>query len=64
MIVDDQNYSCDTLSLTLSHLGYDDIVTAKSGEEALNILEESSFDLIFSEINLQPIGCASASGSR
>ncbi len=52
MIVDDQNYACDTLSLTLNHLGYDDIVTAKSGEEALNILEESSFDLIFSEIKM------------
>ena len=52
MIVDDQNYSCDALSLALSHLGYYDIVTAKSGEEALDILEESSFDLIFSEIKM------------
>ncbi len=50
LVVDDEDSIRNVLSSMLCRLGYGDVVSAKSGEEALDILEESSFDLIISDM--------------
>ena len=55
LIVDDDNDHCYLLSSMLSYLGFDNIVTARSGEDALGLLKESSFDLIIADMRMSGI---------
>ena len=50
MIVDDNSDHSMILSSTLNSLGYNKIVTASSGEKALERLKQNSFDLIIADI--------------
>lgn len=54
LVVDDQKVFLTVISRFLSGQGYQ-IVTACSGQEALEILETEQFDLLISDIRMEPI---------
>jgi len=51
LIVDDNVSLCKTMSLALEHKGYD-VTTASNGTEAMERVEEKSFDIIFMDIKM------------
>ena len=51
MIVDDNISACKTLSFILEEEGYD-VTTAKDGPEAIAVVEERPFDIIFMDIRM------------
>lgn len=51
LIVDDDISLCKTMSLVLRRKGYH-VATAKDGPEALEILRESAFDIVFLDIRM------------
>jgi len=54
LLIDDEKQSCATLSLLLKKLGYT-VETSHSGEHALELLQETSFDLVISDLVLPGI---------
>lgn len=54
LLIDDEETSCKALSLLLLNDGYS-VETARSGEEALDLLEKQSYDLIISDLFLPGI---------
>ncbi len=50
LIVNHNNDHFDILASMLNHLGYNDIVATGNGKEALECLEENSFDLIIADL--------------
>lgn len=54
LLIDDEETSCKALSLLLLNDGYG-VETARSGEEALDLLEKQSYDLIISDLFLPGI---------
>jgi DNA-binding NtrC family response regulator len=54
LLIDDEKQSCDALSLLLRKIGYT-VETSHSGEHALNLLQDASFDLIISDLVLPGI---------
>ena len=54
LIVDDAPVFLLLLSKLLTGEGYE-VATAKNGEEALRILQTRSFDLMLSDMNMEPI---------
>ena len=51
LIVDDNINLTKTMALILAHKGYD-VVTAKDGIEAIEIIKKKSLDLIFMDIKM------------
>jgi DNA-binding NtrC family response regulator len=51
LIVDDNDSLCKTMSFTLEHKGYA-VTTASDGYEAVERVEEKSFDIIFMDIKM------------
>ena len=54
LIVDDAPFMLLLLSKLLAGEGYE-VATAKHGAEALKILETASFDLLLSDMNMEPV---------
>ena len=54
LIVDDAPSFLRMLSALLTERGYE-VTSAKDGEEALRILQTEPFDLMISDINMEPI---------
>ncbi len=54
LVVDDQQSILDVLSIMLKREGYD-VVTALSGEEALEIVRTDSIDLAIADIKMMPM---------
>lgn len=54
LIVDDAPFMLLLLSKLLAGEGYE-VATAKNGAEALKILEAASFDLLLSDMNMEPV---------
>ena len=54
LIVDDAPIFLLLLSKLLAGEGYE-VATAKNGEEALRILQTASFDLLLSDMNMEPV---------
>jgi two-component system response regulator HydG len=54
LIADDQQVFLKVISRFLSAQGYQ-VVTACSGQEALDILKDESFDLLISDIRMEPV---------
>ncbi len=55
LIVDDEDNDCNALSSMLNHLGFENVVIVKTGEETLNILKDGSFDLIVADLMMPGI---------
>ncbi len=51
LIVDDNASLCKTMEFVLNHKGHD-VTTAKDGPEALNYVEQYSYDIIFMDIKM------------
>jgi two-component system NtrC family response regulator len=54
LIVDDAPIFLLLLSKLLAGEGYE-VATAKNGEEALQVLQTASFDLLLSDMNMEPV---------
>ncbi|HLV61678.1 MAG TPA: response regulator, partial [Fredinandcohnia sp.] len=54
LVVDDQKNMRTTTALLLRQSGYE-VHEAATGEEALRMLEESSFDLLLTDLRMEPI---------
>lgn len=54
LLIDDEEQSCNALSLLLKKIGYN-IETSHSGEHALELLQDISFDLVISDLVLPGI---------
>ena len=54
LIVDDAPFMLLLLSKLLAGEGYE-VATAKHGAEALQILQTASFDLLLSDMNMEPV---------
>jgi DNA-binding NtrC family response regulator len=54
LIVDDAPIFLLLLSKLLTGEGYE-VATAKNGEEALQVLQTASFDLLLSDMNMEPV---------
>lgn len=54
LLIDDEEQSCNALSLLLKKLGYN-VETSHSGEHALELLQDISFDLVISDLVLPGI---------
>ncbi len=57
LIVDVDVNACNILSTMLRHLGFDDVAIAKNGRQALNILKENHFDIVFTDLRLTDMTC-------
>ena len=55
LIVDDQQSMRGISKYILTHLGFKDIIEARSGRDALGKLEKSNVDLIISDWNMEDI---------
>ena len=54
LIVDDTLNSCKALKLSLQNHGYN-VYTANSGEQALGMIRERPFDIVFVDVNMAPM---------
>jgi len=55
LLVDDSAFSLKYISRTLSNIGIENISLANNGQEAIDILESSSFDIILTDYNMPVI---------
>jgi len=53
LIVEDEDIIAQNVTIKLKHLGYNNTYKAKSGEQALKIIEEKQPDLILADIVLE-----------
>ena len=53
LIVDDEDIIAQNMAIKLKHQGYNNTYTAKSGKQALKIIEEKQPDLILADIVLE-----------
>lgn len=54
LVVDDERSMREFLSIALSRAGHE-VVTAESGEEALNLLPRQSFDLVITDLRMEKL---------
>lgn len=55
LVVDDYNTMLRILSNLLKQLGFSNVETAQDGSEALKKLNESKFDFVISDWNMEPM---------
>ena len=55
LVVDDQQNMLDLTGRFLTRLGFNDVVYCTSGQEALSKLRQRAFDLIISDLHMDPV---------